>query len=116
VDTLATYARVRNSSVSGVKRGGRGLSPKSGTISRLEDRRLLLTCVEAAIFQGQSVAHEIAENLRQLAMECSQLAKECSDKTIANEIEGISAELAGKARRLDTLFGEDGKRHSQAGL
>ena len=113
-----TDARVRNSSASGVKRSGKRRAvtekrhffkaPKIGACSSL--------VLRPQSFKGEVVPHEIAENLRQLAMEFSQLAKQCSDKTIANEIEGISAELAEKARRLDTLFGEDGKRHSQAGL
>ena len=45
--------------------------------------------------------YEMADELRRLSVECSQLAKECSNKSIANEIEGIGAELAEKAGRID---------------
>jgi hypothetical protein len=46
----------------------------------------------------------IAEQLRQLAMKCMRVADSCADKNIANELEGISAELAQKAQSLDDLF------------
>lgn len=46
---------------------------------------------------------EIAEQLRDAAIKCSQLAKACSDQAIVVEIEGISADLAEKARQLDRL-------------
>lgn len=48
--------------------------------------------------------HRMAENLRQLAVKCSRLAKDCTDKNIANELEGIGADLAEKAKKLDELF------------
>ena len=48
--------------------------------------------------------YRIAERLRQLAMQCVRLADDCSDKRIANELEGVSAELAQTAQELDDLF------------
>jgi hypothetical protein len=48
--------------------------------------------------------HRIAERLRQLAIKCTRLADECTDKSIANELEGVGAELAQKAQKLDDLF------------
>ena len=48
--------------------------------------------------------HRIAESLRQTAIKCSRLATACTDKNIANELEGVSAELAEKAQTLDDLF------------
>jgi hypothetical protein len=37
-------------------------------------------------------------------LHCSKLAKNCSDRQTANELEGISADLAENARNLDDLF------------
>jgi hypothetical protein len=48
--------------------------------------------------------YRIAEQLRQLALRCSHLANNCSDKATANELEGVSAELAEQAQKLDGLF------------
>jgi len=48
--------------------------------------------------------HPIAERLRQIAIECARLAASCTDKHTADELEGVSAELAEKARNLDDLF------------
>ena len=46
----------------------------------------------------------IAERLRDIAIRCDRLARNTTDKTAANELEGIAAELALKARKLDELF------------
>ena len=48
--------------------------------------------------------HLIAEQLRALAVKCSRLARESSDRGTANQLEGVSAQLAEKAQRLDELF------------
>ena len=48
--------------------------------------------------------HQIAERLRQIATKCAHLADTCTDKNTANELEGVSAELAQKAQKLDDLF------------
>jgi hypothetical protein len=48
--------------------------------------------------------HLLAEQLRQVAVQCSQLARDCSDKNIANELEGIGLQLAEQARKLDVLL------------
>ena len=48
--------------------------------------------------------HRIAESLRQLALKCAHLANHCADKDIANELEGVSSELAQKAQTLDDFF------------
>ena len=48
--------------------------------------------------------HPIAERLRQIAIKCARLAASCTDKKTANELEGVSAELAEKAQHLDDLF------------
>jgi hypothetical protein len=48
--------------------------------------------------------HRIAERLRQLAIKCAQLSDSCTDKSASNELEGVSAELAQKAQKLDDLF------------
>ena len=46
----------------------------------------------------------IPEQQRQLAMKCKRLADSCADKNIANELEGVRAELAQIAQSLDDLF------------
>ena len=46
----------------------------------------------------------IAERLREIAIQCDRLARTTTDKTTGNELEGIAAELALKARKLDELF------------
>jgi hypothetical protein len=51
-----------------------------------------LFCTKEAV-----MPHRIAERLRQLAIKCTRLADECTDKSIANELEGVGAELAQKA-------------------
>ena len=48
--------------------------------------------------------HQIAERLRQIAVKCARLSASCTDKMTANELEGVSAELAQKAQNLDDLF------------
>ena len=48
--------------------------------------------------------HRIAELLRELAIKCSSLADNCTDKNVTDELEGVSAELAQKAQKLDNLF------------
>jgi hypothetical protein len=48
--------------------------------------------------------HRIAERLREIALHCTRLAAKCTDKNTANELEGVSAELAQKAQKLDDLF------------
>lgn len=48
--------------------------------------------------------HRIAERLRELAIKCAHLADDSTDKNTANELEGVSAELAQKAQKLDELF------------
>ena len=48
--------------------------------------------------------HRIAERLRQIATKCAHLADTCTDKNTADELEGVSAELAQKAQKLDDLF------------
>lgn len=50
------------------------------------------------------MSNRIVEHLRTLALHCSKLAKNCSDRQTANELEGISADLAENARNLDDLF------------
>lgn len=50
------------------------------------------------------VPHRIAERLRQIAIKCVRLADACTDKNTANELEGVSAELAQKAQKLGDLF------------
>ena len=45
-----------------------------------------------------------AERLRQLAMKCSRLARENRELRIAEELEGLSVELADEAAKLDQLF------------
>jgi hypothetical protein len=37
-------------------------------------------------------------------LQYSKLARDCSDRQTANELEGISADLAENARSLDDLF------------
>jgi hypothetical protein len=51
-----------------------------------------------------AMSRRIAEELRQLAVKCTKLADESKDRDTANELEGVSAELAEKARELDRLF------------
>ena len=46
----------------------------------------------------------IAEGLREIAIRCDRLAHTVPDKTTANELEGIAADLAEKARKLDEFF------------
>ena len=53
--------------------------------------------------------HQIAERLRELAIKCARLAHDSMDKNTANELEGVSAELAQNARKLDDLFKLIGK-------
>ena len=48
--------------------------------------------------------HRIAEHLRQIAIKCTHLTDSCTDKNTANELEGVSAELAQAAQKLDDLF------------
>jgi hypothetical protein len=48
--------------------------------------------------------HRIAERLRQIAIKCAHLSDNCADKNTANELEGVSAELAQTAQKLDDLF------------
>lgn len=48
--------------------------------------------------------HRIAEELRQLAIRCQKLARESADNDIANELEGVSADLAEKAKKLEDLY------------
>lgn len=48
--------------------------------------------------------HRIAERLRDISVRCVRLADECTDKKTADELEGISAELAQKVHKLDDLF------------
>ena len=50
------------------------------------------------------MTHRIAERLRQLAKRLVHHADSSTDKTTANELEGISAELVQKAQKLDDLF------------
>jgi hypothetical protein len=51
-----------------------------------------------------AVPHRIAEQLRQLAIQCQKLAAESKDKDIANELEGVGFELAEEARKLEELY------------
>ena len=46
----------------------------------------------------------IAERLREIALKCDRLARTTTDKSTANELEGIAADLAQKAQKLDDLF------------
>jgi hypothetical protein len=46
----------------------------------------------------------IAERLRDIAIRCDRLARTTTDKITANELEGVAAELAQKAQKLDELF------------
>ena len=48
--------------------------------------------------------HRIAERLREISIKCARLADASTDKAIANELEGVAAELAQKAQKLDDLF------------
>jgi hypothetical protein len=48
--------------------------------------------------------HRIAEQLRKLAVQCQVLADRSSDKDVSNELEGVAAELAEKAKKLEDLF------------
>ena len=48
--------------------------------------------------------HRIAEHIRQIAIKCAHLTDSCTDKNTANELEGVSAELAQAAQKLDDLF------------
>ena len=48
--------------------------------------------------------HRIAEQLRELAMKRQKLASESKDKDVANELEGVGADLAEKAKKLEDLF------------
>jgi hypothetical protein len=50
------------------------------------------------------VTNRIAHELRELATKCARLASYIADKDIANELEGIGAELMEKAQALDQLF------------
>ena len=50
------------------------------------------------------MSQQIAERLRQIAVKCARLSANCTDKMTANELEGVSAELAQKAQNLDDLF------------
>ena len=50
--------------------------------------------------------HRIAERLRQIAIKCDRLAHTTTDKNVANELEGVAAELAAKAQKLDELFNQ----------
>ena len=47
---------------------------------------------------------KIAEQIRAISVRCSQIAKTCADKRAADDIEGVSAELAEKAAALEDLF------------
>jgi len=51
-----------------------------------------------------AVPNRIAHELRELATKCARLASYTTDKDIANELEGIGAELMDKAQALDQLF------------
>jgi hypothetical protein len=51
-----------------------------------------------------AVSHRIAEQLRQLVIQCQKLAAESKDKDIANELESVGTELAEKARKLEELY------------
>jgi hypothetical protein len=46
----------------------------------------------------------MAERLREIAVKCTRLAASTTDKNTANELEGIAAELAQKAQKLDDIF------------
>jgi hypothetical protein len=48
--------------------------------------------------------HKIAEHLREAAIECDRLAHATTDRKVANELEGVAAELAQCARKLDELL------------
>jgi hypothetical protein len=48
--------------------------------------------------------HRIAGRLREIAVRCARLADITTDKNTSNELEGIAAELAQKAQKLDDLF------------
>jgi hypothetical protein len=52
----------------------------------------------------QDMPRRIAERLRDIAIKCDRLARTTTDKTTANELEGMAAELAQKAQKLDELF------------
>ena len=47
---------------------------------------------------------KIADRLREIAVKCDRLARTTTDKTTANELEGVAADLAQKAQKLDDLF------------
>jgi hypothetical protein len=47
---------------------------------------------------------KIAERLREIAIKCDRLARTTTDKNTANELEGVAADLAQKAQKLDELF------------
>jgi hypothetical protein len=44
--------------------------------------------------------HLIAEQLRVMTIRCQRLAHDCADKNTSNELEGVSAQLTQKARKL----------------
>lgn len=52
----------------------------------------------------QDMPRKIAERLREIAIKCDRLARSTTDKTTANELEGVAADLAQKAQKLDDLF------------
>lgn len=60
--------------------------------------------LEKPACKGDAMSREIGEQLRGAAVQCSQLAKKCADKSMANELEGISALLAEVAHTLDAAF------------
>ena len=50
--------------------------------------------------------YRISERLREIAIRCARLADTTTDKNTANELEGIAAELAQKAQKLNDLFNQ----------
>ncbi len=44
------------------------------------------------------------EQLREIAVSCQRMAARCTDRSIAEVLESVSAELAHNALRLDELF------------
>lgn len=47
---------------------------------------------------------KVAEQIRRIAIKCQRLAARSTDRQVADELEGVSAELAESARTLDELF------------
>ena len=48
--------------------------------------------------------HEIAPLLREVSLHCAHVSRDCRDDRTAQELEGLSVELADSAQNLETLF------------